>query len=159
MINLPYFPYAFALLLAIPFLIYLRQFVFNYIKLKNKEIKLITVKGNSEQRVHASERLVLFVERLQPSNLITKFNSKLAPREYIFLIEKSINEVFDYNASQQLYHTKNLWRNVVSSKNNVLSLLHSTYENLGEGATLDEFKTVFFDELYESDRFCITLCR
>ena len=143
MINWPYFPYAFALLLAIPFLIFIRQFVYSYIKLKNKEIKLLTVKGNSEQRVHAYERLTLFLERLKPSNLVAKFDSKLAPHEYIFLIEKSINEEFDYNASQQLYLTKNLWKNVVNSKNNVLRLLHSTYENLGEGATLDEFKTVF----------------
>ena len=143
MIDWPYFPYAFAFLMALPFLVFIRQFVFSYIKLKNQEIKLLTVKGNSEQRVHAYERLTLFLERMKPANLVTKFDRSLAPHEYVFLIEKTINEEFDYNASQQLYLTKNTWKNVVSSKNSVLHLIHTTYENLSDSATLDEFKTVF----------------
>ena len=143
MIDSPYFPYAFAILIALPFLIFIRQFVFSYIKLKTQEIKLLTVKGNSEQRVHAYERLTLFLERLKPANLVTKFDRSLAPHEFVFLIEKTINEEFDYNASQQLYLTKNTWNNVVSCKNSVLHLIHTTYENLSELSTLDEFKTVF----------------
>ena len=143
MIDWPYFPYAFAVLFALPFLVFIRQFVFSYIKLKNQEIKLLTVKGNSEQRVHAYERLTLFLERMKPANLVTKFDRSLAPHEYVFLIEKTINEEFDYNASQQLYLTKNTWKNVVSSKNSVIHLIHTTYENLSDSATLDEFKTVF----------------
>ena len=143
MIESPYFPYAFALLLAVPFLIFIRQFVFSYIKLKNQEIKLLTVKGNSEQRVHAYERITLFFFLFKPSNLVTKFDRNLAPHEFIFLVEKTINEEFDYNASQQLYLTKNLWKNVVNCKNNTLHLLHKTYENLSDNSTLDDFKTVF----------------
>lgn len=152
MIDSPYFPYAFALLIALPFLIFTRQFVFSYIKLKNQEIKLLTVKGNSEQRVQAYERITLFLERLKPSNLVTKFDRSLAPHEFIFLVEKTINEEFDYNASQQLFLTKNLWKNVVNCKNNTLHLLHKTYENLSDNSTLDEFKTVFLmNYMNESD--------
>jgi hypothetical protein len=83
------------------------------------------------------------LERLKPSNLVTKFDRNLAPHEFIFLVEKTINEEFDYNASQQLYLTKNLWKNVVNCKNNTLHLLHKTYENLSDNSTLDDFKTVF----------------
>lgn len=143
MIDSPYFPYAFALLIAVPFLIYLRQFVFAYIKLKNQEIKLLTIKGQSEQRVHAYERITLFLERLKPANLVTKFDSSLAAHEFLFLLEKSINEEFDYNASQQLYLSKNSWNKVVNSKNTVLHLLHKTYENLSSNSTLEDFKTIF----------------
>lgn len=143
MIDSQYFPYAFALLLAIPFLILIRQFIHAYIKLKNQELKLLTVKGNSEQRVQAYERLTLFLERLKPANLVTKFNPDLAPNEFIFLTEKMINEEFDYNASQQLHLTKNSWNQVVNSKNGVLQLLRKTYENLSSDATLQDFKTVF----------------
>ncbi len=143
MINWPYFPYAFALLLALPFLIYLRQFVFSYIKLKNKELKLNSVKGLSEQRVHAYERLTLFLERLKPSNLVLKFDAGLAPHEFLFLTEKTINEEFDYNLSQQLYLSKTAWTSVVEAKTIVLQLLHKTYGNLSTKANLEDFKTVF----------------
>lgn len=143
MIESPYFPYAFALLIAAPFLIYTRQFVYSYIKLKNQELNFMTVKGQSEQRIYAYERITLFLERIKPANLVTKFDQDLAAYEYLFLIEKTINEEFDYNASQQLYLTKNSWNKVVNCKNNILHLLHKTYENLSNESTLQDFKTVF----------------
>lgn len=153
MIDSPYFPYAFALLVALPFLVFIRQFVFSYIKLKNQEIKLLTIKGNSEQRVHAYERLTLFLERLKPSNLVTKFDKNLAPHEYVFLIEKTINEEFDYNASQQLYITAKTWKSVVNCKNNMLHLLHKTYENLGDNSSLDDYKTIFLMNYMNEEDF------
>ncbi|AZB22575.1 hypothetical protein EG338_11155 [Kaistella haifensis] len=153
MIDSPYFPYAFALLVALPFVVFIRQFVFSYIKLKNQEIKLLTIKGNSEQRVHAYERLTLFLERLKPSNLVTKFDKNLALHEFVFLIEKTINDEFDYNASQQLYITAKTWKNVANCKNNMLHLLHKTYENLGNNSSLDDYKTIFLMNYMNEEDF------
>ncbi|AZI67981.1 hypothetical protein EIB71_10025 [Kaistella daneshvariae] len=158
MIDSPYFPYAFALLLALPFLIYMRQFVYTSIQLKKQQINLMTVKGQSEQRIHAYERITLFLERLKPANLVSKFDESLATHEYLFLLEKSINEEFDYNASQQLYLTKNSWNKVVNCKNNILHLLHKTYENLSNESTLQDFKTVFLmNYMNEQDYISATI--
>ncbi|MCU7613615.1 hypothetical protein N0B16_04115 [Chryseobacterium sp. GMJ5] len=144
MINFSeYLPYAFALLIAIPFLVLLRQFVYTYIKLKNQEIKLLSVKSNSENKTHSYERMTLFLERIKPSNLILKFDKDLAAHEFVFLTEKTINEEFDYNSSQQLYITKNSWQNIVDSKNAIIDMLHKTYESLNNNSDLDDFKTVF----------------
>lgn len=138
-----YLPYATALVIAIPFLVLLRQFVYSYINLKNQEIKLLSVKSNSENKTHSYERMTLFLERIKPSNLILKFDKDLAAHEFVFLTEKTINEEFDYNASQQLYLTKNSWQNIVDSKNAIIDLLHKTYESLNNNPNLNEYKTVF----------------
>lgn len=138
-----YLPYAFALIIAIPFLVLLRQFVYSYIKFKTQEIKLLTVKSNAENKAQAYERMTLFMERTKPANLIQKFDRDLAAHEFVFLTEKSINDEFEYNSSQQLYITKNSWQNIVDSKNAVIDLLHKTYEGLNDNANLDEFKTIF----------------
>ncbi|AZB29243.1 hypothetical protein NAL32_11285 [Chryseobacterium sp. Ch-15] len=138
-----YLPYAAALVIAIPFLVLLRQFVYSYINLKNQEIKLLSVKSNSENKTHSYERMTLFLERIKPSNLILKFDKDLAAHEFVFLTEKTINEEFDYNASQQLYLTKNSWQNIVDSKNAIIDLLHKTYESLNNNPNLNEYKTVF----------------
>lgn len=138
-----YLPYAAALVIAIPFLVLLRQFVYTYINLKNQEIKLLSVKLNSENKTHSYERMTLFLERIKPSNLVQKFDKDLAAHEFIFLTEKTINEEFEYNASQQLYLTKNSWQNIVDSKNAVIDLLHKTYESLNNNPDLTEYKTVF----------------
>ncbi len=142
MIESPYFPYAFALLIAVPFLIFTRQFVYSYIKLKNQELNFMAVKSQSVQRIYAYERITLFLERIKPANLVTKFDESLATHEYLFLIEKMINEEFDYNTSQQLYLTKNSWNKVVNCKSNMLHLLHKTYENLSNNSSLQDYKTV-----------------
>jgi hypothetical protein len=138
-----YLPYAFALIIAIPFLVLLRQFVFTYIKLKEQEIRLLTVKSNSENKAQSYERMVLFLERMKPSNIVQRFDKELAVHEFIFLTEKAISEEFEYNSSQQLYITKNSWKNIVDSKNAVIDLLHTTYEGLKGDANLEEFKTIF----------------
>lgn len=138
-----YLPYAAALVIAIPFLVLLRQFVYSHINLKNQEIKLLSVKSNSENKTHSYERMTLFLERIKPSNLILKFDKDLAAHEFVFLTEKTINEEFDYNASQQLYLTKNSWQNIVDSKNAIIDLLHKTYESLNNNPNLNEYKTVF----------------
>lgn len=140
---LPYLPYAFALIIAIPFLVLLRQFVYTYINLKNQEIKLLSIKSNSENKTHSYERMTLFLERIKPSNLILKFDKDLAAHEFLFLTEKTITEEFDYNSSQQLYITKNSWQNIVDSKNAIIDLLHKTYESFSNSPDLSEFKTVF----------------
>ena len=136
-------PYAFALLIALPFFVLLRQFVHHYISLKEKELKLISVKANGDVKMQAYERMTLFLERLKPSSLVEKFNKELAIHEYIFLLEKIISEEFDYNSSQQLYISKNSWQNIVTCKNNILNSIRKTYENMSNSATLQDFKTVF----------------
>lgn len=148
-----YLPYAFTLIIAIPFLVLLRQFVHTYIKLKNQEIKLLSVKSNSENKTHSYERMTLFLERIKPSNLIQKFDKDLAVHEFIYLTEKSINEEFEYNSSQQLYLTKNSWKNIVDSKNTVIDLLHNTYESLNNNPDLNEFKTIFIMNYMNGDDY------
>lgn len=148
-----YLPYAFALIVAIPFLVLLRQFVYTYINLKNQEIKLLSLKSNSENKTHSYERMTLFLERIKPSNLILKFDKDLAAHEFVFLTERTINEEFEYNSSQQLYLTKNSWQNIVDSKIALIDLLHKTYESLNNNPNLDDFKTVFIMNYMDGDDY------
>lgn len=141
--NTDLVPYAFALLIALPFFVLLRQFVYSYVRLKDKELKMMAIKANGDVRMQAYERMTLFLERIKPSGLINKFDKELEIHEYVFLLEKSINEEFEYNSSQQLYISKTSWENIVTSKNNLLNLIRKTYESISNTAKLQDFKTVF----------------
>ena len=136
-------PYAFALIIAIPFIVLIRQFVYKFIEYKSKELSLLSVKSNNEVRLQAYERMTLFLERIKPSNLVAQFDRDLKPEEFLFLLEKSITEEFGYNASQQLYISKTTWDNIISAKNDILQLLHKTYDQLSENVNLQDFKTIF----------------
>ncbi|MDR2204686.1 MAG: hypothetical protein LBE36_00765 [Flavobacteriaceae bacterium] len=153
-----YLPYAFALVIAIPFLVLLRQFVYTYISLKEKEMKFFGIKESMDLRFQAFERMTLFLERMKPSNLVGKFDKNLSPHEFIFLAEKNIQEEFEYNASLQIYISKANWLNIVNNKDKIIRLLHSTYENLKSNANLQDFKTVFLmNYMNEGDYFSGTI--
>ena len=138
-----YLPYGFAILIAIPFLVLLRQFAYQFISLKERELSALGIKAGNDLRFQAFERMTLFLERLKPSNLVQRFDKNLAPHEFVFLTEKTINEEFDYNASQQIYLSGVNWKNISGSKDRIIKLLREIYEGLGSNADLDDFKTVF----------------
>lgn len=136
-------PYAFALVIAIPFILLIRQFVYKFIEYKAKEVGLLALKSNNEIKLQALERMVLFLERIKPANLVKRFDKELTASEFIYLTEKNIAEEFEYNASQQLYISQNSWSNIVNAKNDVIKLLHSSNDKLGNSIDLQEYKTIF----------------
>lgn len=153
MFDSDYLPYAVAVIIALPFLVFAKQFVNAFVRLKKQEINFIATKSNSEIKFQALERMTLFLERLKPSNLVMKFDKNLQPHEFVFLTEKNINEEFEYNSSQQLYISKSSWQDIVTSKNNVLQLLRKTYEELNENSGLEDFKTVFLMSYVNSEDY------
>jgi hypothetical protein len=70
MFDSDYLPYAFAVMIALPFLVFARKFVYDFLKLKKQEINFLAAKNNSAIKVQALERMPLFLERLKPSNLV-----------------------------------------------------------------------------------------
>ncbi|WDF45503.1 hypothetical protein PQ459_11410 [Chryseobacterium sp. KACC 21268] len=153
MFDSEYFPYAAAMIIALPFLVFTRQFVHGFMKLKKQEINFLATKTNSEIKLQALERMTLFLERLKPSNLVMKFDKNLQPHEFIFLTEKNIIEEFEYNASQQLYISKSSWQDIITSKNNILQSLRKTYEEMNENSKLEDFKTVFLMSYLNSEDY------
>ena len=153
MFDSEYFPYAVAVIIALPFLVFAKQFVNSFIRLKKQEINFLATKTNSEIKLQALERMTLFLERLKPSNLVMKFDKNLQPHEFIFLTEKNITEEFEYNASQQLYISKSSWEDIITSKNNILQSLRKTYEEMNENSKLEDFKTVFLMSYLNSEDY------
>lgn len=153
MFDSEYFPYAAAVIIALPFLVFARKFVYGFLKLKKQEINFLATKSNSEIKLQALERMTLFLERLKPSNLVMKFDKNLQPHEFVFLTEKNIIEEFEYNASQQLYISKSSWQDIITSKNNILQSLRKTYEDMNENSKLEDFKTVFLMSYLNSEDY------
>ncbi|MNK34725.1 hypothetical protein D3C87_532370 [compost metagenome] len=153
MFDSDYFPYAVAVIIALPFLVFAKQFVNSFIRLKKQEINFLATKTNSEIKLQALERMTLFLERLKPSNLVMKFDKNLQPHEFVFLTQKNIIEEFEYNASQQLYISKSSWQDIITCKNNIIQSLRKTYEDLNENSKLEDFKTVFLMSYLNSEDY------
>jgi len=114
----------------------LKEFFFQESKRRNRSESNDNVKVTLPLRLQAYERIVLFLERITPNQLVTRLmDSNLTAREYHRILIKSINEEFNHNISQQLYVSSGAWEMVKSAKEKTITQVNSAYGSLGDGAT------------------------
>lgn len=82
-------------------------------------------------RIQASERLVLFLERLQPQLLVARYlpESLMAADMAPFML-KGIREEFDYNLSQQLFISDTSWQLTKAAKEEIIQLIYLSLSQL-----------------------------
>ena len=81
-------------------------------------------------RLQAYERMVLFLERIDPSRLLLR----VAPAEdrkeaYEALLIRHIEEEYDHNISQQIYISEECWSVIRTAKNATIQLIRKTGRN------------------------------
>lgn len=75
-------------------------------------------------QLQAYERLVILCERIALPNLISRTNvPQLSAREMQVILSENIKQEFEYNATQQIYVSKNAWNAVQNLKDqNLLTI-------------------------------------
>lgn len=78
-------------------------------------------------RLQAFERLVLFLERISPGQLLTRVKPVGDNKhDYENLLIASIEQEFEHNLVQQVYVSQNCWEAIRASKNATISLIRKT---------------------------------
>ena len=87
-------------------------------------------------RLQAYERLVLFIERVNPANLLIRLNGPAynAHELYSLILEEVRNE-FQHNITQQIYVSARAWSVVKRVKEDTLGILNNAIKTLPETAT------------------------
>ncbi|NQU33886.1 MAG: hypothetical protein HQ521_11670 [Bacteroidetes bacterium] len=89
-------------------------------------------KSNSEKisiplKFQAYERMALFLERINPTNLLTRvMNPKMRVSTLHSSLLATIREEYEHNMSQQLYISDNSWGLVKTAKEEVVRLINSS---------------------------------
>jgi hypothetical protein len=107
----------------------------NYLKDEQAlaKLKLDLDRKNNSQKViiplqlQAYERMVLFLERINPPNLIKRsmsFGQKVADLQSTLL--RNIRDEFEHNMSQQLYIGETSWEMVKTAKEDVARLINTS---------------------------------
>ena len=88
---------------------------------QEKEKTILTVS------LQAYERMMLFLERINPPNLLTRVMTPgLKAGRLQSLLLNSIREEYEHNMSQQLYVSNQTWELIKSAKEEVVSLINRT---------------------------------
>lgn len=101
---------------------------------KSIEIAKNTTKNELLQlRIQAYERLILLIERINPSQILLRIvpqneDLKSYQNEVILQIEKE----FEHNITQQIYVSAQCWKSILMAKNTIIQnlFLAANYENV-----------------------------
>ncbi len=117
---------------------------------KELEKKALSVRGKSIEtvlpnRLHAYERICLFLERISPNNLLVRLNNgDYTAREFQQIMLKEVREEYNHNVSQQVYMSDEVWDMVKTAKEELIVSINESAMGLDEKATgLDLSKRLF----------------
>ena len=87
-------------------------------------------------QMQAFERLILFLERLQPDNLMMRIQKpRMSARVLHTAMLKTIRQEYEHNMTQQLYVSPNSWKMVLMAKEEVTKLVNLAATQIPEDAT------------------------
>ena len=81
-------------------------------------------------RLQAYERMALFLERINPTNLLLRVNPIGDDKEaYAQLLIANIDQEFEHNLAQQIYISEECWNVIKSAKNTTITIIRNVANN------------------------------
>ncbi len=104
-------------------------------------------------RLQAYERLVLFLERISPGQLIPRvYNSAMTVVDLQQAIIFNIRTEFEHNLAQQIYVSKNAWETVKNVKEQEINMVIQVAQTLSPDAPAKELHTRILDIILKADQ-------
>ena len=125
----------------------LLQHFFNK-QLKESEKELINQKAKSylPLKIQAYERAILFLERIDPNNLIIRIHQPTMNASKLHLeILKQIREEYNHNMSQQIYISPKSWAELIKGKEETIQIANTAFGQLKNDANAIELSTKIFE--------------
>lgn len=80
----------------------------------------------TELKIGACERLILFLERINPESFISRLNQgQYTNRDFQLVVLQEIRKEYDHNLTQQLYISDTAWLAYENAKNEIISIINT----------------------------------
>jgi hypothetical protein len=125
--------------------LFMRSFIQKDIDLKKLEIRGKSLETVLPNRLHAYERMTLFLERMSPSNLLVRLNSGSIPaRDFQQMLLAEVRNEYNHNVSQQVYISEEVWELIKNAKEDLIVSINDAASEMDEQASsLDLSKKIF----------------
>jgi hypothetical protein len=122
-----------------------RSFIQKEIDLKKLEIRGRAIETVLPSRLHAYERMTLFLERMTPQNLLVRLNTATMPaREFHHLLLNEVRSEYNHNVSQQVYIGEEVWDLIRNAKEDLVVMINDSANEMGDASSsLDLAKKIF----------------
>ncbi len=122
-----------------------RAQIYKEIELKRLEVRGRSIETILPARLQAYERMMLFLERTSPQNLLMRLsNPGLTARDFQKLLLDEIRNEYNHNASQQVYMSEEVWNQIKSAKEDLIMTINEAITHLpAEATSLDLSRKIF----------------
>ena len=129
-----------------------KEFVTNEQKKTLLEIQKIseaeTRKVVTPIQLQSYERLVLFLERMKPDNLVLRcYEPDMSTRLLRDVMIKNIRDEYEHNLSQQLYISSQAWAYIKNAKEEIINILNSLTPKDSENITPTAYAGLIFEKM------------
>lgn len=102
-----------------------QKFFKNEQERRDHDIKKATLNLTTPQKIQAYERIVIYLERINPSSLVVRVNKHgYSSRQLHQDLIQSIKAEYEHNLSQQIFVSHNTWELVKTAKEELIKLIN-----------------------------------
>ena len=122
-----------------------RTFIHKELELRKLEVRSRAIETVLPNRLQAYERMVLFLERMSPQNLLVRLSASGMPaREFHQLLLSEIRNEYNHNVSQQVYISQEVWELIKNAKEDLIVSINDAASEMNlESTSLDLSKKIF----------------
>jgi len=103
-------------------------------------------------KMQAYERMILYLERINPSELLIRLTSSdMSAGQLKSQLIHAINEEFSHNIAQQLYVSPQSWKLIRIVKDQLLMIISQCYAQLGPDASGIDLSRAILDTLIRNE--------
>lgn len=116
-------------------------------KKSGSRVKIKNASSVLKIRLQAYERLLLFLERISPQQLVVRNNDpQLSVRAFQSVLIANIREEYEHNLVQQLYISDDAWNEIEQARSWVMKLVNSAASDLDDDAESRELAMVIVEQ-------------
>ncbi len=91
---------------------------------KSLDLKLASQTVLTPLRLQAYERMVLFLERINPNSMVMRTNKAVSAPILQGELLKIVRSEFEHNLSQQIYMSNKAWETIVQAKEETIKIIN-----------------------------------
>ena len=120
-----------------------KTFLSNDQKRRDHELRKSQMNITTPIRLQAYERIILFLERIEPNSLVLRINKAgmTVPMLHSELV-RAVKTEYEHNISQQIYVSANAWHLVKAAKEETIKLINISVTKVPENAKGQDFAQV-----------------
>ncbi len=115
-----------------------KSFLTNEQNKKKVDLKLANQEVITPIRLQAYERIVLFLERINPTSLVMRVEKTGSAASFQGELLKSIRNEFEHNLSQQIYMSNKSWDAVLKAKEETIKIINVSASRINPDANAME---------------------